>query len=61
MRYYIDDYGLKDNVTERVWKNVVEQIARSKFKIAFPRRIVEIETGEIPALPHGAAIAKPER
>jgi potassium efflux system protein len=61
MRYYIDDYGLKDNVTERVWKNVIEQIARSKFKIAFPRRIVEIGTGEMPPLPHGAAIAETAR
>lgn len=61
MRYYIDDYGLKDNVTERVWKNVIEQIARSNFKIAFPRRLIEIEAGEISPLPHAAAVAKPRR
>ena len=61
MRYYVADYGLKDNVTERVWKNVIEQIARSKFKIAFPRRLVEIQSDEmaVPAL--GAATAKPRR
>ena len=42
MRYYIDDYGQKDTVTESVWKNVVDRIARSPFKIAYPHQFIAI-------------------
>jgi len=56
MRYFIDDYGMKDSVTEHVWKNVIEQIARSRLKIAFPRRLIEIEGGEMAPLPHAATV-----
>jgi small-conductance mechanosensitive channel len=61
MRYFIDDYGQRDNVTERVWKNVIEQVMRSKFKIALPRHLVEIESPEVLPPPQGAAPAKPGR
>lgn len=43
MRYYIDDYGRKDAVTESVWKNVLAHVARSPLAMAFPRRLIEIQ------------------
>jgi potassium efflux system protein len=46
MRYYIDDYGQKDAVTESVWKNVLAHVARSPLAMAFPRRIVEVRGDE---------------
>ncbi len=61
MRYYIDDYGLKDNVTERVWKNVIEQIARSPFSISFPRRIVELQGDAASSLSLAPAVGVPGR
>src|SRR5262249_54740968 len=40
MRYFIDDYGDKDVVTEAVWKNVLDHIERSPIKMAYPRQFV---------------------
>ena len=53
MRYYIDDYRLKDDVTENVWKCVVEHVARSDLRIELPRRHVEIwrEFASVPRAP----------
>jgi potassium-dependent mechanosensitive channel len=61
MRYYIDDHGLKDHVTERVWKNVIEQIARSPFRISFPRRIVELQGDASSSLALTPAVGVPGR
>lgn len=45
MRYYVEDYKDKDTATENVWKSVLDHIARSQIKIAFPRRYLEIHEG----------------
>jgi small-conductance mechanosensitive channel len=50
MRYYIDDYKDKDTATENVWKSVLDHIAKSDLKIAFPRRYLEIHNDPLPGL-----------
>ena len=47
LRYFIGDYKDKDIATENVWKNVIDRIASSDFKIAFPRRIVELSAESV--------------
>lgn len=49
MRYYIDDYKDKDRATENVWKSVLEHVARSDFKIAIPRRVLEVHSETLPS------------
>ena len=43
MRYFVDDYGDKDAVTENVWKNVVDRVARSPIKIAYPQHFIAMD------------------
>jgi branched-chain amino acid transport system substrate-binding protein len=49
LRFYIDDYKDKDNVIEAVWKSVLDGVARSKVRIAFPRRYLEISSEPVAA------------
>ncbi|MBI3707048.1 MAG: mechanosensitive ion channel [Proteobacteria bacterium] len=51
MRYYINDYKLKDDATENVWKSVVEHVTRANLQIELPRRQVEIWREIPPATP----------
>jgi small-conductance mechanosensitive channel len=47
MRYFIDDYGDKDVVTEAVWKNVVDYVARSPVRMAYPRQFVTLDAAPV--------------
>jgi small-conductance mechanosensitive channel len=49
MRYYIDDYKYKDDVTENVWKCVVERVAAANLRIEQKRQDVEISRKVPPA------------
>ncbi|MBI1774038.1 MAG: mechanosensitive ion channel [Proteobacteria bacterium] len=49
LRYYIDDYGAKDSVTERVWKRVMEQLRQAGRGVALPRRRIELAAEAIVA------------
>jgi small-conductance mechanosensitive channel len=51
LRYFIDDYPARDDITERVWKGVVERVRRAGLRIQPPLRQVEYWQG----LPGAAA------
>jgi len=42
LRYFIDDYQGRDDITENVWKNVVERSLRAGMRIQPPLRQVEM-------------------
>lgn len=45
LRYFIDDYAGRDDITERVWKGVVERARRAGLRIQPPLRQVEYWQG----------------
>jgi small-conductance mechanosensitive channel len=55
--YYIDDYGAKDRITERVWKRVLTQVAQSGRDMSMPRRRVELASEPVTASEMRAAAA----
>lgn len=42
IRYFIDDYRLRDDATESVWKCIVAHAARAKLRIEVRRQNVEV-------------------
>jgi branched-chain amino acid transport system substrate-binding protein len=51
MRYFIDDYRLKDDATESVWKRVVAHAARANLRIEVRRQQVEVWREVRPTVP----------
>ena len=45
LRYFIDDYAGRDDITERVWKGVVERARKAGLRIQPPLRQVEYWQG----------------
>jgi len=50
LRYYIDDYTARDNISENVWKMVIEATRRHDLSIALPRRRIELSSDPIAAI-----------
>jgi small-conductance mechanosensitive channel len=59
MRYFIDNYQARDDITERVWRAVVDRALRAKLRIQPPLRQVEMWQGSStsPVLPAGVQSA----
>lgn len=57
LRYFIDNYQARDDITERVWKGVVERALKARLRIQPPLRQVEMWTG-LPRTEPGPAEAQ---
>jgi branched-chain amino acid transport system substrate-binding protein len=55
MRYFVDDWEWKGLITERVWKNVLDEVRKSGHGIAIPVRRVEIAAEPVAAADLAAA------
>ena len=42
LRYFIDDYAVRDDISEAVWKSVVDAARRSDLPIALPRQYLQL-------------------
>jgi small-conductance mechanosensitive channel len=42
LRYFIDDYGERDRISEAVWKAVIETARRSGLAMVLPRQYVQV-------------------
>lgn len=51
LRYFIDDYRLRDDATESVWKCVLAHAARANLRIEVRRQNVEVWREVRPAVP----------